>query len=221
MMMNRTIAADHGEDRQAGRPQEVGHGDDPVDEVGDVLHPLDGRIGAQAVHDRAEVGRVAELDLQAGVEGVRVEVAGEVLLALGRARLAEAAEGLLLRDEGDLANLGQGRDPGLHVGDVGLRRGGPEVGHHLDLLLHEGEPREQPVWTIQKPASSSSIRVIVAVAARLIAALRQKPCQARDTLKARNPIMAAGPGGSRRPAAPVGEPGLSHAGGTRHRSRRG
>ena len=32
---------------------------------------------------------------------------------------------------------------------------------------------------IQKPASRSSIRTIVAVAARLITALRQKPCQAR------------------------------------------
>jgi hypothetical protein len=36
---------------------------------------------------------------------------------------------------------------------------------------------------IQKPASSRSIRTIVAVAARLITALRQKPCQARLTLK--------------------------------------
>ena len=41
---------------------------------------------------------------------------------------------------------------------------------------------------IQKPASSSSIRTIVAVAARLMSALRQKPCQARLTLKKRNEI---------------------------------
>ena len=38
---------------------------------------------------------------------------------------------------------------------------------------------------IQKPDSSRSISVIVAVAARLIAALRQKPCQARPTEKKR------------------------------------
>jgi hypothetical protein len=43
-------------------------------------------------------------------------------------------------------------------------------------------PASRPVWMIQKPASSSSIRTMVAVAARLITALRQKPCQARPTL---------------------------------------
>ncbi len=41
---------------------------------------------------------------------------------------------------------------------------------------------------IQKPASSSSISTIVAVAARLISALRQKPCHARLTLKKRKEI---------------------------------
>src|SRR5215207_7052935 len=46
---------------------------------------------------------------------------------------------------------------------------------------------------IQNPARSSSINVIVAVAARLIAALRQKPCQARATEKARKENMSAGP----------------------------
>src|SRR4051794_11837992 len=46
----------------------------------------------------------------------------------------------------------------------------------------------RPVWMIQKPASSSSIRTIVAVAARLMSALRQKPCQARLRLKATNEI---------------------------------
>src|SRR4051794_38085364 len=50
-------------------------------------------------------------------------------------------------------------------------------------------PARRPAWTIQKPARSISINVIVAVAARLIAALRQKPCQARRTLKARNEII--------------------------------
>ena len=41
---------------------------------------------------------------------------------------------------------------------------------------------------IQKPARSSSISTIVAVAARLISAFRQKPCQARLMLKKRNVI---------------------------------
>ena len=41
---------------------------------------------------------------------------------------------------------------------------------------------------IQKPASSSSIRTIVAVAARLMTALRQNPCQARLMLKRTNAI---------------------------------
>jgi hypothetical protein len=38
---------------------------------------------------------------------------------------------------------------------------------------------------IQKPARSRSISVIVAVAARLMARFRQKPCQAREMLKRR------------------------------------
>ena len=46
-----------------------------------------------------------------------------------------------------------------------------------------------PVWMIQKPASRMSIRTIVAVAARLISALRQNPCQARLRLKTTNPII--------------------------------
>ena len=36
-------------------------------------------------------------------------------------------------------------------------------------------------WSRKKPARSSSIRTIVSVAARLIRALRQKPCQARPS----------------------------------------
>ena len=44
---------------------------------------------------------------------------------------------------------------------------------------------------IQKPASSRSIRTIVAVAARLMTALRQKPCQARLMLKTTNEIIAS------------------------------
>ena len=61
-----------------------------------------------------------------------------------------------------------------------------------------------PVWRIQKPARSSSIRTIVAVAASDISALRQKPCQARRRLKTTN-----------------ADHRLSRPGGTRHRPRRG
>ncbi len=43
---------------------------------------------------------------------------------------------------------------------------------------------------IQKPASSRSIRTMVAVAARLMTALRQKPCQARFRLKRTNESIA-------------------------------
>ena len=42
---------------------------------------------------------------------------------------------------------------------------------------------------IQKPASRTSIRTIVAVAAMLMSALRQKPCQARLMLKRMKPII--------------------------------
>ena len=41
---------------------------------------------------------------------------------------------------------------------------------------------------IQKPASRRSIRTIVAVAARLMTAFRQKPCQARVMLNRTNEI---------------------------------
>ena len=45
---------------------------------------------------------------------------------------------------------------------------------------------------IQKPARSSSISTIVAVAARLITAFRQKPCHARRMLNRTNEITAHG-----------------------------
>jgi len=43
---------------------------------------------------------------------------------------------------------------------------------------------------IQKPASSRSMRIMVAVAARLMTAFRQKPCQARVMLNRTNEIIA-------------------------------
>src|SRR3954454_9663506 len=66
-----------------------------------------------------------------------------------------------------------------------------------------------PAWTIQNPASSSSISVIVAVAARLIAALRQKPCQAREMLKNRKENIGRSAGAVVRAADLVAyDPGL-------------
>src|SRR2546423_978716 len=50
-----------------------------------------------------------------------------------------------------------------------------------------------PVWMIQKPASRRSISTIVAVAARLIRALRQNPCQARLRLNPTNEITSVHP----------------------------
>ncbi len=49
-------------------------------------------------------------------------------------------------------------------------------------------PASSPAWMMKKPASSRSIRTIVAVAARLIRAFRQNPCQARLKLNATNEI---------------------------------
>jgi hypothetical protein len=45
---------------------------------------------------------------------------------------------------------------------------------------------------MKRPESSTSIRTTVAVAARLIIALRQKPCQARTKLKAMKRIRRIG-----------------------------
>ena len=49
-------------------------------------------------------------------------------------------------------------------------------------------PALSPVRTTKKPASRTSMKTIVAVAARLITAFRQKPCQARRRLKTTNEI---------------------------------
>ena len=49
-------------------------------------------------------------------------------------------------------------------------------------------PALSPVSTTKKPARSTSMKTIVAVAARLITALRQNPCQARRRLNTMNEI---------------------------------
>src|SRR4051812_26344504 len=54
-------------------------------------------------------------------------------------------------------------------------------------------PASRPVWMIQNPASRRSMRTIVAVAAMLMTALRQNPCQARLRLNATNEIMSVHP----------------------------
>ncbi len=51
------------------------------------------------------------------------------------------------------------------------------------LLSMNSSPEFNPLITMNSADSSTSIRITVAVAARLIIALRQKPCQARTTLK--------------------------------------
>ena len=57
-----------------------------------LIDVADARIGAQGVADDPDLGRVDQLDLEAGIQRVRVEVAGQVLAALGRHGGAEAGE---------------------------------------------------------------------------------------------------------------------------------
>ena len=180
-MMNRTMTPDDDQHDRAGRPQDVGHGQDALDQVLDVDHVADVRIGAQRVADRADVRRVDQLDLEARVQRVGVEVAGQVLATLGghRARGTARARrrGRRRRPTPPRASpRAWPRSASIWLG-LGVRL---EVADDLDLLLGElrGRPAS-PVWMIQKPASSRSIRTIVAVAARLITAFRQKPCHAR------------------------------------------
>ena len=51
------------------------------------------------------------------------------------------------------------------------------------LLSMNASPAFRPLMTMKRAASRTSMRTTVAVAARLIIALRQKPCQARTTVK--------------------------------------
>ena len=95
MMMNRAMTPTIDQQDGAGRPQDVRDGQDALDEVLDVDDVADARVGAQRVaDDRATPRRVDQLDLEAGVERVGVEVAGQVLAALRLHRLAEALERL-------------------------------------------------------------------------------------------------------------------------------
>ena len=121
-----------------------GDGQDPLDEVLDVDDVADDRVLAQGVADVRTRGRVDELDLEAGVERVAVEVLGQVLAALRLHRVAEALERELA---GDVRRRRRprawprappGASPTWRSVDVGL-----EVGDDLDLLLGELEPRQQ------------------------------------------------------------------------------
>ena len=60
------------------------------------------------------------------------------------------------------------------------------------LLSMNSSPAFSPLITMNSAASSTSMRMTVAVAARLIIALRQKPCQARTALKPTNRRKAIG-----------------------------
>ena len=51
------------------------------------------------------------------------------------------------------------------------------------LLSMNSSPELRPLMTMTSAASSTSMSTTVAVAARLIIALRQNPCHARTTLK--------------------------------------
>jgi hypothetical protein len=51
------------------------------------------------------------------------------------------------------------------------------------LLSMKASPWFSPLMTMNSADSRTSMRITVAVAARLIIALRQKPCQARTMLK--------------------------------------
>ena len=76
--------SDDEQDGGASRAQDARHGQDPVDEILDVDHVAHDRLlfGLERVADGAQRGRVLELDLEAGVERVAVELLGEVGAAL-------------------------------------------------------------------------------------------------------------------------------------------
>ena len=76
---------------RAGGAQDVGDGQDAVDEVLDVDDVADDRVVARgaSLTTRARRRRIDQLDLEARVQRVRVEVAGQVLAALRLQRRAE------------------------------------------------------------------------------------------------------------------------------------
>ena len=87
-----------------GRPQDVRDRHDLVGELLLLLDLLDDRLlGAQRRDDLGEDRRVDELDVEARVERVRVEVARQVFLALLLEPLAPQHERRLLADVLDLA----------------------------------------------------------------------------------------------------------------------
>ena len=102
-------------------------------------------------------------------------------------RCLNRASAVVLVDVLDRGDLGQGGDILAELGD--LQSGAPrQLGDDLDLLLDELEARVEARLDDPEAASRTSIRTIVAVAAMLITALRQKPCQARFRLNATNEI---------------------------------
>ena len=117
----------------------------PVDEVLDVDDVADDSGRARrASPTAADVGRVDELDLEAGVERVRVEVAGQVLAALRRHRGAEALERLVAVDVGrPTATSGIASSWAWSASTWLALRVRLQVGDDLDLLLGELEAGQQ------------------------------------------------------------------------------
>ena len=135
--------ADDDQDDGPGRAQDAGDRQDPFDEVLDVDDVADARVAAQRITDDAHLRRVDHLDLDARVQRVVVEVAGQVLAALGRHRFAKADERLVAADVGDRRDLGHRLELRLELGDLRVGGVGLEVGDDLDLLLGELEAGEQ------------------------------------------------------------------------------
>src|SRR5919106_4285330 len=73
---------------------------------------------------------------------------------------------------------------------IGSRRASSAV--TPTLLSMNSIPEFSPLMTMKRAASRTSMRMTVAVAARLIIALRQKPCQARTMVKPMKRAKAIG-----------------------------
>ena len=130
----RDDADDEQHDRARGA-QDVGDRQDPVDEVLDVDHAADARVVAEGLADDPHLRRIDHLDLEAGVQRVRIEVAGQVLTALRLERIAEAFECQVAADVVDRGDLGHrlrawsaGRRPGCRSRwSAGRRRPRPSA----------------------------------------------------------------------------------------------
>ena len=88
---------DHRDDDEDDRPgcaEDIRDRRQLVDELLLLLDLLDDRFSPKLVHDVAEDARILQLDLEARVQRVRIEVAGQVLFALLREPGAESLRAL-------------------------------------------------------------------------------------------------------------------------------